>query len=165
MSNAESELWRAVISRAITDATSPLSRNKSERLEQQRARDWFTTGCSYFRHVCELADMDPDHVREHVLPLIAKADLAPARTASERVKRYEYQGRSLTIAEWAAETGIPGGVIRQRLELGWSVEHALTVPLHQKRNSITPGVGQSTFKSAGDRATRVAQDSRNLEIF
>lgn len=74
------------------------------------------------------------------MPLIAKADAnpAPVRPSSQPVKRIEYEGRSLTITEWAAETGISNCVIRQRLDCGWPVEAALTAPLHRKRKSITP---------------------------
>ena len=52
--------------------------------------------------------------------------------------RLEYNGKSLTINEWAAVTGIPALNIRMRLGGGYSVERALTTPYHAKgchRNS------------------------------
>lgn len=41
-------------------------------------------------------------------------------------RRYEHDGRNLTLEEWESETGIPCNVIRRRLHDGWSVERALT---------------------------------------
>lgn len=39
-----------------------------------------------------------------------------------------YQGRTLTMSEWAEETSIPKCVIVTRLKRGWSVERTLTTP-------------------------------------
>lgn len=45
-----------------------------------------------------------------------------------------FQGRTLTIAQWAAETGIGYFTLRQRLLIrGWPPERALTAPV------MTPG--------------------------
>jgi hypothetical protein len=41
-------------------------------------------------------------------------------------KGITFNGKTLTIAEWAKETGIKPGTIRQRLKRGWSTERALT---------------------------------------
>ena len=41
----------------------------------------------------------------------------------------EFAGRTLTIAEWARETGLTHSMIEQRLRvLGWSVEQTLSTP-------------------------------------
>jgi hypothetical protein len=152
------ELWRAVIRQAITDATSPLSQRKGVRLDQIRAREWFTKPNRDFEETCQLADMDPDHVRNRVIPLIAKADLAPPRPAHCPAKRYEYQGRSLTLTEWAAETGIDRATLYSRITNGMSIEAAITMP-YRKRKRMHRGAAQSILKSANDRATPVAQDS------
>ncbi len=40
----------------------------------------------------------------------------------------EHSGKTLCIKEWSEITGLPKGVIRQRLEAGWSPEKALTTP-------------------------------------
>ncbi|WP_075643826.1 hypothetical protein [Paraburkholderia monticola] len=39
-----------------------------------------------------------------------------------------FNGKTLTYAEWEAETGIKQGAIRKRLLAGWDVEKALTQP-------------------------------------
>ncbi len=50
-----------------------------------------------------------------------------AQVNNTRQNRYlELGGRSQTISQWAAETGIERRTILRRLKLGWSVERALT---------------------------------------
>lgn len=44
-------------------------------------------------------------------------------------RRLEFEGRSLTIGEWAKEKGIAKTVIYLRLGYGWSVERTLTTPV------------------------------------
>lgn len=41
-----------------------------------------------------------------------------------------YDGRTQTIAQWAAEIGISRQALRHRLEAGWSVKEALTMELN-----------------------------------
>jgi hypothetical protein len=89
---SEVGLWRAVIHQAITDASQPLSANKRTRLDQQRARDWFRSADSYFRRVCELADIDPDTTRKHALKLIKEASRNDA-TAPQRRQRSQTVSR------------------------------------------------------------------------
>jgi hypothetical protein len=48
-------------------------------------------------------------------------------------KYLEFEGKSMTQAEWAKETGIKPSVICKRLKRGWSVEDALTMPVGEKR--------------------------------
>lgn len=44
-----------------------------------------------------------------------------------------YDGRSLTLAEWARRTGIQSDTIGRRLERGWSIARALTEPPRQRK--------------------------------
>ena len=44
-------------------------------------------------------------------------------------KRYEWQGRMLTIEELAKLSGIPPQTLRRRLAIGWSTERAMTEKL------------------------------------
>ncbi|MBE9110309.1 hypothetical protein IQ273_12890 [Nodosilinea sp. LEGE 07298] len=46
-------------------------------------------------------------------------------------KTLTFQNRTLTYAEWDAETGIPEGTLRGRIKMGWSVERTLT-----EKNSV-----------------------------
>lgn len=47
---------------------------------------------------------------------------------SSTVRRLEYDGRSLTISEWAERLGVKRSIISARISNGWSVERALTQP-------------------------------------
>jgi len=55
---------------------------------------------------------------------IPKADQA---SNTRRTKTLEFNGRVLTYAQWARETGIPSGVIRWRVLAGWSIADVLTI--------------------------------------
>ena len=46
----------------------------------------------------------------------------------------EYNGQVKTIAQWANHTGIAENTIRSRLKYGWSIEKALTEPVHTKNS-------------------------------
>lgn len=48
----------------------------------------------------------------------------------------EFEGRSLTVAAWEKETGIPRKTIADRLNHGWSIERALTVRLDCRKQRI-----------------------------
>ena len=46
--------------------------------------------------------------------------------------RVSYGGKNLTLPEWEEETGIKSETMRNRINnLGWSVEKALTTPIHK----------------------------------
>lgn len=44
-------------------------------------------------------------------------------------KKYEYDGQSLTVKEWAKVTGLKYRTISSRLLKGWGIEKSLTEPL------------------------------------
>lgn len=67
----ERDMWRAVISQAIIDA-SWVQTGKHESpddnlLHRDQARAWLLGNSKDFRHVCSLADLDPDAVRDSAL--------------------------------------------------------------------------------------------------
>ena len=61
MVNGDLMLWRSVLIQAIKDATS--KRNPNEKWE---AIAWFMRGDKDFRLVCELAELEPNSVRNFV---------------------------------------------------------------------------------------------------
>lgn len=66
-----------------------------------------------------------------------------ARNRRDNV-RVTFDGREMTMAEWASAQGINRGTLRDRLRDGWSVEDALTKPAralrrHRERNEYAPG--------------------------
>lgn len=46
---------------------------------------------------------------------------------------YTYQGRTLTVAEWAREVGKAGSTIHSRLRRGWSFEKSITTPVRRQK--------------------------------
>ena len=48
--------------------------------------------------------------------------------------RLEYDGQNLTISEWAIKLGFNNRLIGQRIQLGWSVKEALTIPAGGRRS-------------------------------
>ena len=47
--------------------------------------------------------------------------------------RLTYRGKTLTVSEWAKKTGISAARIRKRISSGWSVQRALTEPIHKEK--------------------------------
>lgn len=54
------------------------------------------------------------------------------------VRKIEYNGRSMTIADWAREYGLGERCIWMRLSSGWSIEKALTTPSARRRPAKPP---------------------------
>lgn len=71
--HGDKALWRAVIGQALDDASRPLSKRRHERLDQLRAREWFTHPNQDFEQVCALAEWDASRVRKHAIPIIEQA--------------------------------------------------------------------------------------------
>jgi hypothetical protein len=43
-------------------------------------------------------------------------------------RKLEWQGRKLTLAQWACETGLKSATISDRIGRGWTIDRALTTP-------------------------------------
>jgi signal transduction histidine kinase len=159
-------LWCAVIEQALIDATEPLSSRLIVRLEQIRAREWLTKPNRDFEDVCAFAGIEPDKVRAVATQRITEASKhdreqvtiqRPAR--QPRNTLHHHDGRSLTIPQWEAETGISKAVIYDRLRRGWTLEQTITTPLGARIRAVTtPGVGLELEEIASDRCPPVAQD-------
>tara|TARA_R100001086_G_scaffold145931_1_gene77169 strand:- start:11 stop:412 length:402 start_codon:yes stop_codon:yes gene_type:complete len=67
----EQTLWIAVLSQAIRDCFTHVSRNCIQPYERDQAREFLLKDTRHFRLVCELAGRDPSYVRgkirKHVL--------------------------------------------------------------------------------------------------
>lgn len=48
----------------------------------------------------------------------------------------EHAGKTMTIAQWADETGLPYHTIRARLRMGWPPSEALTLAQSKKRRTL-----------------------------
>jgi hypothetical protein len=148
--DCETDLWRAVIQQAITDATlAPSLFTPAEEIAE--ARNWLTTDNPDKRLVCELAGVCPIRLKESALNLIAKVDSTGATRRTVRkpraknsgpyrsnanVQRFTHDGRSLTLVEWEALTGINARTLRSRLSYGWTFEEAITRPVAPKGRGV-----------------------------
>ncbi|WP_020187106.1 hypothetical protein [Methylopila sp. 73B] len=92
---------------------------------------------------------------------VAEAIEIPVLTHGRPSQRYRFDGRSLTVAEWAKLSGLSAFTLRSRLRLGWTIGRAVT-----ERPQLT---GKGPRKSGGgyqatsavsieDRRPRHAQD-------
>jgi len=50
-----------------------------------------------------------------------------------------YNGETKPLTEWAKQYGVPHGTIRSRLDLGWTIERALTTPVDRRFSSKNAG--------------------------
>jgi len=55
------------------------------------------------------------------------------------VRRYEHEGRSLSLPEWAEVTGVTVDAMRSRIKNGWPVARALTQPVKPRRRPAPKG--------------------------
>jgi len=53
--------------------------------------------------------------------------------------KLEFQGREMSVAQWARETGIQKQTLYERLRLGWPIERALTTPCDRYGNRKESG--------------------------
>lgn len=60
---SERKLWQAVIETAVND-TFYSGEKKDFLIDARRADHWLRSNSTDFQHVCELAGMDPDFIRE-----------------------------------------------------------------------------------------------------
>lgn len=55
-------------------------------------------------------------------------------------RRFEYAGETLTLAEWAERFDIRSNTLKERLNLDWTIEESLTIPVRLK---AAKGCGQT----------------------
>lgn len=76
--------------------------------------------------------------------------------AKARAKKYTAFGEQRTLREWGLEKGIHHRTIRGRLEAGWTLEDALTVP--PSPGNKPPGYIQTSKSTKGTGGGRDVRD-------
>ncbi|WP_320202370.1 hypothetical protein [Agrobacterium rosae] len=189
--DARENLWRAVLFNAIDEAVRGVSQSSYFSPIQRvalikDARDYITVPNKDFNTVCSLAGLDPEAVREHVTKQIAAAPTAEELAITPRQKktkgkkpgpkprtdtvRFEYDGKTLTIAEWSELSGVNAVTIRQRLRNGWAISRAIEkadgratrVRISGKRPARRPGVSSVFGRSKGTGGGSTLQETPNI---
>jgi hypothetical protein len=83
----------------------------------------------------ERLDPDGDYSRENC----RWASMAEQAVNRHSNRKITFQDQTLTISQWAAETGLDYFTLRNRLGRGWSAERALTTPLMSKKEAAKLG--------------------------
>ncbi|MGN8117508.1 hypothetical protein [Labrys sp. 22185] len=65
-------------------------------------------------------------------------------TARKPTKRYDYEGRKITISEMAAHCGVSRPAIHQRLSKGWSIEKIMQTPASSNNLAYYEGLRDAT---------------------
>jgi hypothetical protein len=65
---------------------------------------------------------------------VEKVEKEPRQRKERSARRYEHNGRSQTLRQWAEETGVNYSTMRNRVSRGWSIEHILmpTIDNHMR---------------------------------
>lgn len=63
------------------------------------------------------------------------ANMSAGQRNRPGVERFEYEGKSQTVLQWAEEYGLCRHVLRKRLNAGWDIERALTQPARNLKRS------------------------------
>lgn len=92
---------------------------------------------------------------------VDKAISSSRRVRAANAKLYSAFGKTHSLKEWATETGLSSNTIRNRLNLGWTIEQALTL-VPQK--GVRPGVVDNLPPLRGTGAGSTAQETPNLSF-
>lgn len=92
---------------------------------------------------------------------VRKAVQKASRAHAANAKLYTAFGHTRTLKEWASETGMSANTILNRLNMGWTLEDALTRAVQEHRK---PGVVLDFAPSEGTGAGSTAQETLNLSF-
>ncbi|ALN73582.1 hypothetical protein M673_12717 [Aureimonas sp. AU20] len=151
------ELWRKVVAQAVRDALSTWKDVDSAH-NRRTARAWFASNSEDFREVCEMAELNPAHVKESMKETILAQDEGEFTAIRERCgkqKRKEASVRSDrrgrigaiyimdgiedTIPGWARRMNIPPYSIANRLNSGKQFEVAIKEAVEARKSGRLRG--------------------------
>ena len=61
-----------------------------------------------------------------------------------------FDGQTMTFSKWSVIVGLPAPLIRARIELGWSIERALTTPRRGVVSNLQAPIGTGGGSTAQD---------------
>lgn len=129
-------LWRAVITQAIADAC---GERQAEESSIQEAREWILGNSRDFHEVCALALLEPDKVSAFAQAQITAFAARPPRQRYGSSRIITHAGKSLTLEQWAHETGVSFSTLVSRLRAGMTTDQVLSTNDYrkQKRKALT----------------------------
>ena len=121
----EKDLWVAVLCRAVLDACkgpphldmsrkANVSHKNHYKYDRDRARHFFLTGGTHFRHICEMAGRNPDYVQAKIRKILLRKNgwnvdvpiTSHYRQGPKRKRKPKYRKKHLTgNAYYAAKAG------------------------------------------------------------
>ncbi|WP_062223967.1 hypothetical protein [Aureimonas sp. D3] len=136
-------LWRSVVGQAIRDALSTADDYKAV-YDRATARAWFDSGSRDFREVCEMAELDPVHVKRSMDDAIraqdegkftSLKDRCASQTRKDNAVRRDRRGRvgaihvmdgiEDSIGGWAKRVNVPPYSIANRMNSGKAFKVAI----------------------------------------
>ena len=75
---------------------------------------------------------------------------------------FTHDGKTLTLKEWAAITGISSLSLRSRIANGWTIHDTLTVPIKAMGKRMHRGVVSNLPASLGTGGVSTLQESTNI---
>ena len=151
------ELWRTVVSQAIRDALSTADDYKAI-YNRATARAWFDSDSRDFREVCEMAELDPVHVKQSMADAIraqddgqfvSLKDRCANQTHRDNAVRRDRRGRvgaihamdgiEDTIGGWAKRVNVPPYSIANRMKAGKSFKVAIQEAVEARKTGRSRG--------------------------
>ncbi len=134
--SAECNVWSRMKARCYNPKTSNYANYGGRGIKVcDRWRDSFINFISDMgarpspNHSIDRIDNDGDYCPENC----RWATLSEQNSNTRRNRFIEFNGQKKTLSQWGNETGLGMLNIWNRLKLGWSVERALTEPLHSQK--------------------------------
>lgn len=141
-------LWCAVLANVVAEALGNVVGGVSAPTRNRiicEARDYITIPNRHFNEVCSLAGLDPEAVRDRVTRQLADTPSPEIPVAPKRgIMRHTFDGKTLTLSEWASYTGIREMTLRRRIRMGWPIERALTEPARLGRKKTITTSDEAT---------------------
>lgn len=127
----DKQLWCAVISQAIEDATSPGMGKDIKRIRDS-ARRWLTTPSRDFCDVCAFAGLLPEKVRAAAIRIIAEHDAKVKAGIETKFHTFSHAGETLTIRQWSERLGFSVNLISHRLKSGQTIGDIIANPVRPR---------------------------------